>query len=84
MRTEIIKTEVQHLLRQAPFRPFSLNLENGDQVVIERPENIAFDPGGNGSRRSREFHVISSIVRYASTFEAVTSVAVIDTWDDTA
>lgn len=80
MRVEIIKAEVQRLLRQVPFRQFALNLENGDRVIIEHPENIAFDPvGKNGSGRSTEFHVISSDLRYVSTFEAVTSVATLDT-----
>lgn len=79
MRVEIIKTEVQRLLRQVPFRQFALNLENGDRVIIEHPENIAFDPiGRNELNGSPEFHVISSSLRYVSTFEAVTSVAVLD------
>ena len=79
MRVEIIKAEVQRLLRQSPFHQFALNLENGDRVIIEHPENIAFDPvGGNGSGGSTEFHVISSSLRYVSTFEAVTSVAMLD------
>ena len=78
MRTEIVKAEVQRLVRQAPFRPFSLTLESGDQIVIEHPENIAFDPAENGASRSSEFHVVSSNLRYVSTFEAVSSVAMID------
>lgn len=85
MRVEIVKSEVQRLLRQAPFRPFSLNLDNGDRVIIEHPENIAFDPlEANGSGTSPEFHVISSKLRYVSTFEAVTSVAMIDTGEQVA
>lgn len=84
MRTEIIKVDVQRLLRQAPFHPFSLNPENGDQIVIEHPENIAFDPVRNGAEGSPEFHVISSSLRYVSTFEAVTSVAMIDSGEEAA
>ena len=49
MRTEVIQTAVRTLLRQVRFRPFALNMENGDRIVIEQPENIAFDPGDNGS-----------------------------------
>jgi hypothetical protein len=83
MRVEIIKAEVQRLLRQVPFRQFALNLENGDRVIIEHPENIAFDPvGRNGAEGSPEFHVISSSLRYVSTFEAVTSVAMLDRGED--
>lgn len=79
MRTDIIKSEVRRLLRQAPFQPFAFHLENGDQIVIEHPENIAFDPSDGGATVSPEFHVVSSSLRYVSTFEAVTSVAMIDT-----
>ncbi|HEX7377416.1 MAG TPA: hypothetical protein VF278_09900 [Pirellulales bacterium] len=79
MRVEIMKAEAQRLLRQAPFHPFAVNLENGDRVIIEHPENIAFDPvGRNGTGGSAEFHVISSSLRYVSTFDAVTSVAILD------
>jgi hypothetical protein len=78
MRTEAILTEVRRLLRQAPFRPFALNMENGDRIVIEHPENIAFDPGANGSSGSADFYVISRSLRIFGTFEAVTSVALLD------
>jgi hypothetical protein len=57
-----------------------LNLENGDRIPIEHPENIAFDPGANGSDRgSSDFYVISGPIRYFGTFEAVTGVALADT-----
>ena len=79
MRSEVVRTELQRLLRQVPFRPFALNLENGDRVIIEHPENIAFDPGENGAEGSSDFYVISRTLRVFSTFEAVTGVALIDT-----
>lgn len=78
MRTQVVQTEIQRLLRSVPFRPFALNMENGDQIVIEHPENIAFDPGINGSPGSPDFYVISGRLRFFSTFEAVTSVALVD------
>ncbi len=78
-RTDTIRSEVQRLLRQTPLRPFALNLENGDRIVIEHPENIAFDPQLNGSAGSSEFYVISDRLRVFGTFEAVTSVALLDT-----
>jgi len=84
MRTEVVRSEVQRLLRQAPFRPFALNLENGDRVIIEHPENIAFDPAENGSAGSTDFYVISARLRVFGTFEAVTSVALVDTGEQTA
>jgi len=77
-RVEAIRTEVQRLLRSAPFRPFALVMENGDRVIIEHPENIAFDPVPNGKMGSDEFYVLSSQLRFFSTFGAVTSIALID------
>ena len=54
MRAEAIRSEIAHIVRQAPFRPFVLSLENGDRVSIEHPENLAFDPDGD----SPDFYVI--------------------------
>ena len=78
MRTEVIQPAAVTLLRQVPFEPFVLNMENGDPIVIEHPENIAFDPGGNGSPPASRFSVVSRKL-YIGTFEAVTSVALLDT-----
>jgi len=79
MRTEVIQTAIRSLLRQVPFQPFALNMENGDRIVIEHPENIAFDPGGNGFPPRSNFSVISRHVVFFGTFEAVSSVALLDT-----
>ncbi len=78
MRTDVLQVEIRRLLRAVPFRPFVLNLENGDRIAIEHPENIAFDPATNGSPGSSEFYVISGGLRLFSTFEAITSVALAD------
>jgi hypothetical protein len=75
MRTALVRSEVQRLLNQRPFRPFALLLESGDRVIIEHPENIAFDPVAQGVG---EFYVISGRLRLFSTFEAVTSVTLLD------
>jgi hypothetical protein len=81
-RVEVVRSEVRRLLRSVPFRPFALSLENGDRVIIEHPENIAFDPGSpEGSGGSEEFYVISSDLRLFSTFGTVTSVALADEGD---
>jgi len=80
MRTALVRSEIQRLLHQAPFRPFVLNLENGDRLTIEHPENIAFDPASDDSLNgSSDFYVISGRLRVFSTFEAVTHVALADT-----
>jgi hypothetical protein len=78
-RVEVIRTEVQRLLRSVPFHRFALSMENGDRVVIEHPENIAFDPNpGPGAKASEDFYVISNQLRLFSTFNAVTSVGLVD------
>jgi hypothetical protein len=77
-RVDVIRSEVQRLLRSAPFQPFAITLENGDRVIIDHPENIAFDPGRNGSPGSEEFYVITEQLRLFSTFGAVSRVALVD------
>jgi hypothetical protein len=84
MRAEVIRAEVQRLLRQVPFQPFALSMENGDRVVVGHPENIAFDPAASGQDGSWDFYVISGALRVFSTFEAVTSVALVDTGQQVA
>jgi hypothetical protein len=80
-RVDVIRSEVQRLLQSAPFRPFAITLENGDRIIIEHPENIAFDPGNNGTPGSEEFYVISKQLRLFTTFGAVSSVALVDRGD---
>jgi len=78
MKTEIARNEIQRLLRTVPFRPFVLNLDNGDRVPIEHPENIAFHPAQNGSAGSEEFYVLTNQLKLFSTFAAVSSIALLD------
>jgi hypothetical protein len=75
MQAEMIRSEVTRLLRQVPFHPFVLLLENGDRVFIEHPENIAFDSGTSQRPGSREFRAITGGLWFFGTFEKVTSVA---------
>ena len=78
MRADLFRSEVVRLLRTAPFQPFVLNLENGDRLPIVHPENIAFDPTASNGRRTNEFYVVTSLMRFVGTFEAVTSIALQD------
>ena len=74
-RVESVRSEVQRLFDAVPFRPFALNLENGDRVIIEHPENIAFDPSnGSGKGGSEDFYVLSSKLRLYTTFSAVNAL----------
>ena len=77
-RVESIRAEVQRLVRSTPFHPFALLMENGDRIVVEHPENIAFDPAQNGSHGSEHFYVISAQLSQMSTFGAVTTIALVD------
>jgi hypothetical protein len=84
MRTESVRAEIQRLVHLAPFQPFAMSLENGDRIVIEHRENIAFDPGDDESGGSRDFYVISRALRVFGTFDAVTSVAIVDAREQVA
>lgn len=55
-------------------------LENGDRIIIEHPENIAFDPTANGVG---DFYVISGQLRLFSTFDVGTSVTLLDVGGET-
>ncbi len=81
-RVDTVRAEVQRLIRAVPFRPFALTLENGDRIIIEHPENIAFNPASEkGTGGSEDFYVLSKKLRLYSTFDAVTSVAKRDRGD---
>ena len=78
-RVEVVRAEVQRLLRAVPFHPFALSLEDGTRVLIGHPENIAFSPASeNGTGGSEDFYVLSNQLRLYSTFSAVTSVALLN------
>lgn len=74
-RIDSIRSELLRLIRTVPFRRFLLNLESGERVLIEHPENIAFDPETGGTE---EFYVISGRLRLFSTFGAVSAIALAD------
>ncbi len=74
MQIEHLRSELQRLLRQTPFRPFVLTLVGGERAVIEHPENIAFDPRPGSSS---DFYVLTGSLRLFSTFEAVSSVTML-------
>lgn len=76
-RGKSIRSEVHRLIRSVPFRRFILILERGDRVLIEHPENIAFDPEAKDAA-SDEFYVITGRIRLFSTFGAISSIALAD------
>jgi hypothetical protein len=74
-RVDSIRNQVLQLIRATPFQPFAMVLENGEQIIIEHPENIAFDPTEPGKEH---FYVISRRLETFSTFSAVTSISRLD------
>ena len=74
MKTELIRAEMQRLCRQTPFRRFAITFNGGEQASIEHPENVAFDPRAGSSS---EFYVLMGSLRMFSTFDAVSSLAIL-------
>ncbi len=75
-RGDTIRAEIHRLMRAVPFRKFVVSLESGDRVLIDHPENVAFDPEAKDG--SDEFYVITGRLRLFSTFGAVSSIALAD------
>lgn len=74
MEAELVRSELQRLVRQVPFRPFVITLMGGERAVIEHPENVAFDPRPGSSS---DFYVLTGNLRLFSTFRAVSSLAML-------
>ncbi len=81
MQAELLRSELQRLLRQVPFRSFVLTLVGGERAVIEHPENVAFDPRPGSST---DFYVLSGNLRLFSTFDKVSSVAMLSGSESTS
>lgn len=81
MRTELHREEVKRLMHTSPFRPFVLTLESGQTLVIEHPENVAFDPTVGG--RS-DLYVLGAKLRCYTTFDAIAMIATLDSLLHTA
>lgn len=78
-RVETVRAKIIQLLRAVPFQPFALSLENGEQIIIGRPENLAYDPPAeDGTEGSEDFAVLTKKLLRFSTFAAVTTVTVLD------
>jgi hypothetical protein len=74
MKVELVRSEIQQLLRQSPFRPFAITLVGGEVAIIEHPENVAFDPRPGASS---DFYVLTGSLRLFSTFDGVSSLSVL-------
>jgi hypothetical protein len=74
MNPELIRSELQRLLHQTPFRPFAITFTGGERAVIEHSENVAFDPRPGSST---DFYVLTGSLRLFSTFERVSTFAML-------
>lgn len=72
MQTELIRTELQRVIRQSPFRPFILTMKGGERALIEHSENVAFDPRPGSTT---DFYVLTGSLRMFCTFEAISSIS---------
>lgn len=73
------RDEIQRMVRAVPFRPFAVVLDSGERIIVNHPENIAFDPGNSdGSGGSPYFYIISNRLRVFGTFEAISSIITLD------
>ncbi len=75
MRTAAARAKIERLINDAPFHPFVISLENGQTITISHPENIAFEPGENGSA---DFYVLTKGLHLYSSFSAITSIGLLD------
>jgi hypothetical protein len=75
MRSELYRAEILRLLHEIPFKGFAISLENGQILIIEHPENVAFDPTPGGRN---DLYVLSSKLRSFTTFDAISMVATLD------
>jgi hypothetical protein len=74
MKVELVRAELQRLLRQSPFRAFAITLKGGERAIIEHPENVAWDPRPGSST---DFYVLTGSLRLFSTFGDVSSMAIL-------
>ncbi len=75
MRTQTVREELKGLIKRVPFQPFIITLESGQQLLIEHPENIAFNPQADPeSKQGRRFVVVSGEHSTFSTFDAVSGI----------
>ncbi|HVS70170.1 MAG TPA: hypothetical protein VHQ47_02830 [Phycisphaerae bacterium] len=73
-RNPSIRARLSQLVNAVPFRRFVLILESGDRLLIEHPENIAFDPT-DGRKAQDDLLILTRRTVVISTIDAVTGIA---------
>ena len=77
-RAAVTREELVQHVRATPFMSFAISLENGERVIVQHPENIAFDPVEGGSIY---FYVIADKLRTFGTLDAISTITRLDRAD---
>jgi hypothetical protein len=77
-RATVIREELLRMVRANPFFPFIIQMENGDRIQVNHPENVAFDPQPGGGVY---FYAIGDKLRTFGSFDAVTNIVTLDRAD---
>ena len=70
------REKLKHSMRTVPFRPVTLELKDGRSVVIERPEQVAFDPTGKNDDLWPESIVLGRGSQILGTFDEILSISI--------
>ena len=85
MRTETVREEIKNFLQRRPFAPFVVSLESGGGILIEHPENIAYNPVADpATAPGGRLVIVAGEYSMFTTFDAVTSMTYRDTGDGSA
>ena len=75
MRAEVFRLELTKVLRHQPFEKFLIAFDSGDKVIIEHPENVAFDPTPGSSYH---LYVVGGNARRHSSLDGVSTIILLD------
>lgn len=85
MKTETARKELRELVRRTPFKPFTLTLETGEEILIEHPRNVGFNPiTESDSQRRSYLGIVTSTTSLLTTLDAITAMTYSDAGEDTA
>lgn len=78
-RTATVREQVKQFVHATPFQPFVMIMENGQKLLVEHPECVAFDPAvQEGARGWDKLAVVSEGLVVFCTLGAVTTINTLD------
>lgn len=78
MKAEAMRQQILDLLKKRPFEPFILTFDSGEKIIVEHPENMAYDPAPKSSADTTRFSVVSSRINTFGTFDAISTITTLD------